>query len=225
MRKLWVSLCAATALMLTGSAVRADNIPWGYSASDTTIYNSPVQTSSIAFTGASSVATGNSGIIIYNVTTSSGAELSSPDSFSNVPFNLSVTLTDINATSSASLTAIKSGAVNFAGLFNATQVSKASMLPGNNSWTTPVVGDVVLGSDDTGWRKYEVTIASFTPPGQPGGAPGSILAVVNITPSDGPGGSGNPPPDAPEPTSLLLAGLALPALLLARRRRNKVAQA
>ncbi|MEA3078984.1 MAG: hypothetical protein QOF05_392, partial [Sphingomonadales bacterium] len=32
---------------------------------------------------------------------------------------------------------------------------------------------------------------------------------------------GAPPPTAPEPTSLELAGLALPALLMARRRFKK----
>ena len=60
MRKTLVTLCAATALLLTGTAVRADSIPWGYSASDTTVFNSnsPIQTSSIAFKGSSSVATG-----------------------------------------------------------------------------------------------------------------------------------------------------------------------
>jgi hypothetical protein len=225
MRKLLVSLCAAAALLLTGTAVRADNIPWGYSASDVTIFNSnnPIQTSSIVFKGANGVATSDSGIIIYNMTTTSTADLATPDTFSNVPFDLGLTLTDVNATSSTQKTAVAKGQVGFSGMFNATGVSKSSLLPGENSWTTPTTQVLTLGSDDTGWRKYSVQVVSFTPPGQPGGAPGAIEALVNITPTDGPGGSGSPPPDAPEPTSLLLAGLALPALLMARRRLKKTA--
>ena len=49
---------------------------------------------------------------------------------------------------------------------------------------------------------------------------GAILALVNVAPEKG-GGSGGPPPDAPEPTSLALAALALPALFAARRRLKK----
>jgi hypothetical protein len=223
MRKTLVSLCAATALLFTGTAVRADNIPWGYSATDTTIFNSnnPIQTSSIQFKGSSSVATGNSGIIIYNLTTSSSQDPATPDSFANVPFGLGVTLTDIKATSSALPTAVASGSVSFAGLFNANNVSKSSLLPGTNSWTSPATAaPLILGSDDTGWRSYSVQVVSFTPPGQPGGAPGSIEAVVTVT--DAPGGVGQSP--SPEPTSLVLAGLALPALLMARRRLKKAQQ-
>jgi hypothetical protein len=228
MRKTLVSLCAAAALLVTGTAVQAQSIPWGYSATDTTIFNTnnPIQTSSIQFKGSSSVATGNSGIIIYNLTTSSSQDPATPDSFANVPFGLGVTLTDIKATSSASPSAVASGSVSFAGLFNATNVSKSSLLPGSNSWTSPSTAPpLILGSDDTGWRSYSVQVVSFTPPGQPGGAPGSIEAVVTVTPTNGHGTGGGPPPTAPEPTSLVLAGLALPALLMARRRLKKAQQA
>ncbi len=227
MRKTLVSLCATAALLVCGTAVRADNIPWGYSATDTTIFNSnnAIQTSSIQFKGSSSVANNNSGIIIYNLTTTSSQDPSTPDSFVNVPFNLSVTLSDIKSSSSTQPNAVSSLPVSFAGQFNATGVSKASLLPGTNTWTTPTEATVTLGSDDTGWRKYTVDLVSFTPPGQPGGAPGSILAVVTVTPTTGPGGTGQPPPDAPEPTGLVLAGLALPALLVARRRKRAAVEA
>jgi hypothetical protein len=217
---------ALAALLLSGAAVRADSIPWGYSASSTQIFNSnnPIQTSSISFTGSSNVASGNSGIIIYNLTTASSASTATPDSFTNVPFNLSVTLTDIKATSSASSNVQQNGTINFSGLFNATNVSKSSLFPGNVSWTTPTTASVTLGADDVGWRTYTLSIASFTSPGQPGGSPGSILATVSITPADGPGGSGTQPPPsaAPEPTSLVLAGLGLPLVYLARRRKQQV---
>ena len=105
MKRSLVTLVAAVAMLLLVSVqARADTIPWGYSASDTTIFNNnnPIMSSSVAMAGSAGVASGNSGIIIYNLTTTSSAGDTSPDSFSNVPFNLAVTLTDIKATGSLS---------------------------------------------------------------------------------------------------------------------------
>jgi hypothetical protein len=233
MKKSLVLLGAAALgmLLLAGTSVRADSIPWGYSSSDTQIFNNntPGMTSSIKFAGGNGVASGNSGIIIYNVTTTSTAVDGAADSFSSVPFNLAVTLTDIKGTGSASANAKSSDVVNFAGLFNASNVTTKSLFPGVNSWTSPVTASVTLGGDDVGWRKYLVTVFdpvklpnSFTPPGQPGGAPGSIEAIVEVTPTDGPGGSGEVPPSAtPEPASLVLAGFGLPLIVLVRRRLKK----
>lgn len=233
MRKLMVSLAASAlaALALAGPA-RADAIPWGYSATDTEIFNNNnlIQTSSIKFTGSSGVANGDSGIIIYNLASTSSADASAPDSFKSVPYDLAVTLSDIKATSSVLPSAKANDVVKFSGNFSADNVTKSSLLPGLNGWVGSTKADVTLGSDDTGWRKYTVEIASFTPPGQPGGAPGSIQAIVHVTDANGPGpgdggsgGGSTPPAQTPEPASLLLAGLGLPALLLARRRLKKTA--
>jgi hypothetical protein len=226
MRKSLVTFAALAVVFVVGSAARADSIPWGYSATDTTIFNNntPAKSSSINMTGSAGVASGNSGIIIYNLTTSSTALDTDPDSFSSVPFDLSVTMTDIKATSSASGTAKVNDVINFSGLFSASNVTTKSLLPGATSWTSPISAEVTLGADDVGWRKYKVSVSSFTPPGQPGGAPGSIQAIVEISPTEGPGGSGEepPPPSAtPEPASFVLAALGLPALYLARRRLKK----
>lgn len=222
MRKSLVSFAAVAVLLLVGTTVRADSIPWGYSATGTQIFNNnnPIMSSSIVMAGSSGVASGNSGIIIYNLTTTSTATDESPDSFSSVPFNLAVTLTDIKATSSASGTAKTNDVVNFAGLFNASNVTTKSLFPGATTWTSSTSAEVTLGADDVGWRKYTVTLNSFTPPGQPGGAPGSIQAIVEITPTEGPGGSGEGPPTTatPEPASLVLAGLGLPLFIVLRRR-------
>lgn len=227
MKKYLLSFASTAMLLLVGTSVRADQIPWAYSAvSPTAISASTSPLSSIAFSGSTGNPHGPSGIIIYTVTASSFASESSPDSFSNVPFNLSVKLTDINSTFSGSGTVKTTDTVNFAGLFNATNVTPKSMLPGINTWTmvagnaSPTSATVILGADDTGWHKYQVDLTSFTSPGQPGGAAGSIQAVVNITPTEGPGGSGEVN-GTPEPTSLVLAGLGFPLLVLVRRRLKK----
>ncbi len=223
-RKLVTLAATVATLLLASGALRADSIPWGYSAAGTEIFNNnnPIKSSSVVFSGSSGVASGNSGIIIYNVTTTSTASDASPDSFSNVPFTLAVTFTDIKATGSGSGSAKPSDSVSFSGLFNASNVTKSSLFPGVNTWTSPTTAEITLGADDVGWRKYAVTVSSFTPPGQPGGAPGSVQAIVTITPTDGPGGSGEGPPNGtPEPASALLAALGLPLVYLVRRRMKK----
>jgi hypothetical protein len=236
MKRMLVSLGAALATLLCASTgVQADSIPWGYSAtSPPAISASTSPLSSVNFSGSSGVASGNSGIIIYNLTTASSAPDASPDSFNNVPFNLAVNLTDIKATGSSAPGATPTGSVNFSGLFNASNVTTKSLLPGATTWTqvgsniSPVEASVVLGSSDTGWRNYDVLLSSFTAPGQPGGAPGSIQAIVTITPATGPGpgpgtgGNGDPQPSGtPEPATLILAGLGLPFVVLMRRRLKK----
>lgn len=227
MKRTMVTLSAAVAaLLISGAAASADSIPWGYTAADTVIYNNnnPAMSSQINVKGSSGVASGNSGIIIYNLTTESSGTDASPDSFANVGFDLAVTLTDVKATGSGSGTKTTNGVVKFSGLFNADNVTKSSLLPGATTWTSDVVGKVVLGADDVGWRQYTVTINSITPPGQPGGAPGSIQAIVTIADAEGPGGNGEPPPPptaTPEPASLVLAGLGLPLFVLLRRRMKK----
>jgi hypothetical protein len=224
MKKSLVLFAAVIAFLMVGTTVRADSIPWGYSATSFSIANNNNNngTSTINFTSGSGVASGNSGIIIYNVTTNSTATDASPDSFTNVPFNLAVTLTDIKATGSSSSGAVTTGTLNFSGLFNATNVTAKSLLPGVSTWTSPTSASIVLGAADTGWNNYNVQVVSFTPPGQPGGAPGSIEAVVTITPATGPGGSGDTGPSGtPEPASLALAGLGLPLIVLVRRRMKK----
>ena len=237
MKRSLVSFIAAlAALLVVAASAHADSIPWAYSAtSPAPIAASTSPLSSITFSGASGVASGSSGIIVYSVTSNSFATDASPDSFLNVPFNLAINLTDVKSTGSASPGATPSGVVNFAGLFNATNVTGKSLLPGMSTWTqvpgntSPTSASITLGASDTGWNTYTVTLSSFTPPGQPGGGAGSIGAIVTVTPASGPSGSGSggdggdntAPSAAPEPASFVMAALGLPLVVLLRRRMKK----
>lgn len=220
---------AVAALLISGGVARAEEFPWSYTGNGPTIYNSnnASKSSDIKFLGTSGGATGDSGIIIYNLQTESTAPLESPDSFSKVPYALDLTLGDTKSLGKSTST----GVMKFTGNFSASKVSKDSFLSPVNVFTSPTSQSVVLGSDATGWRKYQVDILSFTPPGKPGAGLGSIYAEVHITPTTKPTGAGddtgnNPPPTAntPEPASLVLAGLGLPLVGVYYRRRKNRAQ-
>jgi hypothetical protein len=217
------SVIATAALLMISPNARADairgGVPWGYSAASTQIFSdTPQQTSSIIFTGSTDVANETSTVTIYKTTISSSAAASAPDSFVNTPFNLEIALTDFEAAGSFSADALKSATVDFAGTFSASNVTSSSVLLVPMTFlTSPQT--IVLGSSDTGWRDYQVSIASFTPPGTPGGVPGTIDATVTVGPGSDPTsvdvkGQGSGPATTPEPSSLLLAALALPAYAL-----------
>jgi hypothetical protein len=226
MQRSLVSLLAAAvaAVLVTGGVARAEDFPWSYSGTGTTISNNnnSALTSAINFVGTSGGAVGDSGIIIYNLSTDSTALLSAPDTFTKVPYDLTLTLGDTKSLGKSTT----SGTLKFTGNFSAQKVSTDSLLTPVNEWVSPTSQSITLGSDDTGWRKYTVDILSFTPPGKPGTGLGAIFAEVRITPADGSSGTGDgggPPPNAPEPGSLILAGLGLPIVGLFWRRRKNLA--
>jgi len=177
MRKTLVSLAAAAALLVSSSAARADIVNFGYSADPnvnpspplggpnagdaTQIYNSnnAIQTSSIKFTPANGAATYDgstpSQFIIYNLTTKSSA-LAGPgtyDSFSSVPFNLAVTITDLKTSAQMPLT--------FSGTYNADHVSSTSshVDPATQgiSWAGGTTQTKHIGDND-----YTMKIISWT---------------------------------------------------------------
>ncbi len=175
MRKILVSLSAAAALLLSSTAVRADQIiQFGYSASSAvnpvdnsnTLYNSnnAIKTSSIVFTPANGAASydGSTGVasqfIIYNLKTQSTA-VAGPgtyDSFNAVPFNLSVTLTDLASSAQA--------AMNFSGTYTADNVSATSSHVNPTTqgitWTSPLTVSQPIGPNNT----YTMQIISWTAP-------------------------------------------------------------
>lgn len=230
-RSLATLLAAAlAAVFVTATGARAEDFPWSYSGTGTTIFNNNnnAQSSSINVTGTSGGATGDSGIVIFNLSTDSTATLGAPDTFSKVPYSLSLTLGDTQSLGKPT----SAGTVKFQAQFSAQKVSKESFLSPVNKWLSPTEQFVILGSADTGFRKYTVDILSFTPPGKPNSGLGSIYAEVHITPVGDPGGSGDGGGSGgsggggggnatPEPTSLLLAGLGIPVVgMYWRRRKN-----
>ncbi len=226
MRKPLVSLGAAAALLMTHSAVRAELINFGYSASSAvnpvdssnSIYNSPLQTSSITFTPANGAATYDtmsgaaSQFIVYNMATSSTVKAgvgAAYDSLNAVPFNLSVTVSDLASS--------VQGTFNFNGTYTADHVSATTSHVDPTSqgitWTTPLSVTQTIAAATA----YTMSLVSWTAPGAPGN-PGAILAEVTAVPDVEHNLPGQPA--APEPASLLLGALALPALVAARRRRK-----
>lgn len=227
-----IGLIILAHLSMSVSPALSDTIPWGYSAADGQIFNNAAKTSSITFHGASGVATGDSGIVIYNMRSESAAGSASPDTFAQVPFDLAFTLVDIKATGSASASARTTDLIHVTGKYSATNVTRQSLLPGASPWPSPIMAQTVLGGDDVGWRSYTVMLSSFTSPGQPGGSPGSIQAIVTIADVNPPVGNGEPPPTqsdpppvgaAPEPASLVMAIFTLPFVALIRKRRRRMA--
>ena len=231
MKKYLLSLASSAMLLLVGTNAHAQPIIWSYVAAPTKVDNSTpvsVATSWIDFKGQSYGSVNSSGIVIYKLATSSGASESATDSITGTSgeFTLGITLVDTKAgADSVSGTKKVSDTVFFSGKLSASNISKSTFSLDAFSWTSPLVQKVTLGGSDLsdGWREYTVTVPSwsFSPPGVPNGPDGSIYVDVKIGPGEGPGGSGGEVTGTPEPTSLALAGLGFPLLVLVRRRLKK----
>ena len=143
-----------------------------------------------------------------------------PDHFDKTPFSLSVSIIDEAARTTKTGNEIDT--INFSGYFSA-DITKGSLTNWSVAWDVDE-GNVVLGNNTVGTRKYNVKIDGFLPPSPNSpevNGRGTVHANVIITPVDG---GGNPPPEpseTPEPSSLLLAGLGLSSLGVAYRRRKK----
>jgi len=215
MKRSAVFVACLTLLMLTGT-VRADFIPWTYSWT-----RNPVAvpadgggTGGIGMTNQPvNHAVNSSDIVATSLWTFSSASASTPDTFTNQAFSLTLALTDDNSSQTTNLT--------FNGVFNGTLSASSANI--SQSWTGSDTQTVTLGNDT-----YTVSMNGYSPPGPPGSAnPGSISAHVDVQagPTGGGGGGGgggvNP---APEPSTLALSGLGLSCLGLAfwRKRRTAV---
>jgi hypothetical protein len=196
-------------LLLPAGMARAELINWSFSWAPST------QTLHADAPGAGTVSLASYGGTINShpgnlvglagayVTYSSQATDAAPDHFSNAPFGLTLTLTD-NATH-------QTGTLTYTGFFS-----------GDLSATSSGLG-VTLGSPSApgltlGGHFYAVALGPYIAPPYPStGLPG--ILVANVTVSD--------VKTVPEPATLALAGLALPALGLAawRKRRGRPAVA
>ena len=223
MKKSLVLFAAALAFLIAGTTVRADSIPWGYSATSTSITNNnnASATSTINFTAASGVASGNSGIIIYNLTTSSTAMSTSPQLHQR----------PVQSRRHADGHRLHRQHFPHAGHQRHTELRRhvqrhqrdlEELAPRRDQLDHADHGEHRPGSARHRLEQLQRADRQLHAPRPARRAPGSIEAVVSITPATGPGGSGSPPPNStPEPASLVLAGLGLPFIFFARRRMKQ----
>jgi PEP-CTERM motif len=196
----------AAALLLAAPAARADHAPWSYEWTPTAFeMASTTGAGAVNFTAGSGTADGNSTVVAMNLEAFSTADPSTPDTFVDASYAISIALTDTMSG--------ESGSLSFAGLFNGSLSTGAVNI--DNEFTGEPEQSLVLGG-----RTYTVTIGPYTAPGVPGTPNlGAISASVAVT-GDGP--APPPPNTTPEPSSLVLAALGVSSLGLRwlRGRRN-----
>lgn len=204
---------ALSLLLLADTSARADLISWGYNWE-------PSTTKLTANAGGSGYlslrdepansATGSSNTIVTNLHAVSTSASDSPDTFNKAAVSFALKLTDTASKASTTLT--------FSGYFSGTLTATSSNV--QLTITSPMTQTVTLGGNT-----YKVAIGNYTPPGPSGAVnAGSLNAFVTVTAGSG----GGVISSVPEPSSAVLAALALPYLVcLGRRKRraNHAAQA
>jgi hypothetical protein len=206
-------LAAALALLLNAAAAHAEQIGWSSAWSTTTAAVSGDQGNSgeVIFTAQpGGTSGGKSTITAAAVSTLSDAPASNLDTFTGEKYSLTLTLTD---TASG-----KSGVLTFTGKLFGTLGSGSANI--TSTFDSPTTQTLVLGNDT-----FKVTIGPFVPPGPPAATQSGAISAT-VVPSAGSGAltppstpTPPPPAQAPEPTSLMLAGLGVAGVLTARRRR------
>jgi hypothetical protein len=195
------TLCgAALIVLLTGAAsARAGLVHWSYdwSSSPGQVFSDGAGTSKITLSDEKRRSVvGDSDVVATNLRTYSTAPDSNPDHFTNKAYHLSLAILDIQSNSQ--------GTITFSGLFNGTVSAHSANI--KNTLTTPTSQSVILGN-----YRYTAHMDFFAPPGPPGvNNAGSISAHVAI--------DVDLIHHMPEPSSLLLAGLGVVLLGLARNR-------
>jgi hypothetical protein len=200
MRRTKTGLIAAASAMLLcwGATARADKVDWSYNwtPSSTTIMSdsgsSQLVLSNEPVGKASNIPGTPTDIVATNVKTISGADPGTPDTFTAAKATLTLTITDDASKAT--------GTLNFNGQFDGYISSTRTHISSNFASLAPQT--VQLGNNI-----YTVSIDAFTPPAsQSANLLGSIGATVLVggAPSGGP-----PVTEAPEPASLVLAGLGL----------------
>jgi hypothetical protein len=186
---------------LASSQVRADQISWSYdfSLSTDAIHSTATTdgTGRIVLTPFNGTLTGalpgSATITAVNLEAISSAAANNPAQFNGAEYTLTMKLTD----QSSGLTA----AVTFEGVLNGTVSASGSSL------TNKFIGQTTYAFD-LNHHIYNISVGKFTAPGAPGsGDLGGIDVNVSIHHN-------------PEPSSLLLGMIGMPALAFLRRRRH-----
>jgi hypothetical protein len=219
---------ALAALLLGGAAARADQLPsysYSWDQTPTSIASDGAGTGSISVSVGSGTAAGTSTIVAANLSAISSQAAPAADTYTNKAYTLTLSLTDTASGQSASMV--------FHGVLNGTMNTTAANL--KNSWAGASTLNAALG----GWN-YSVHVLDPVLPEPAGGIlQGTISALVKVTPAHavdgsgggGTGGNGGGPDgpassaNSPEPSALVLAGLALPLAAACRRRRRPGAAA
>jgi hypothetical protein len=189
-------LSAFALLMFAVPSVRADQISWNYDFSSTTSVQSTGAPGSVVLTPFKGSITGSepmmTTITAANLQAFSSAAAGNPARFNNAEYTLTMRLTD--ASSGLAV------AVTFEGVLNGTVSAAGSSL------TNTFIGQKSF-TYNLDHHIYDIAVGFVKDPGAPGsGDLGRINVNVSVHHN-------------PEPSSLLLCALGVPALGLFRRRR------
>ncbi len=204
MRHTFSVLCLSVVLFgFHASNGFAESIPWKYnwSRSHAKVFADAPGTGFISLTDESlKGARGSSDIVATNLRIHSTASPLTPDTFTNADYSLTLFLLDEGSG--------QSGTLHFGGEFNGSVSKLSSNL--THTFTGTTTKSIGLGTS-----LYTVSIGPYTPPGPPGSAnAGAVSAAARVEVSS--------IEQAPEPSTLILTGIAVPFLSYAawRRRRN-----
>jgi hypothetical protein len=202
-------VCFALAFLLLSSvSVRADLIQWGYNwePGTTKIAADGGSSGYLALTDeASKAAAGNSNTVVTNLHAFSTASSIKPDTFTQAAYSFTLQLEDLATKTTGSLT--------FSGFFSGAMAANSANI--KNTVTSPTTQQITLGG-----TAFTVALGTYTPPGPPGATnAGSLNAVVSVAAAPGNGHTSS----TPEPSTLVLASLALPFAGMAgwRKRKNR----
>lgn len=189
------------------SPAKADFVPWTYNftPSQTSFSADVPGTGGLTLTNEPlNHAQGTSDVVITNIRTFSSASRTNPDHFTHAAYTFSLVLKDDASGQTASL--------KFSGFFSGSDSINSSNIL--NTFTGPTLQTVKLGANT-----YTVNIGSYAPPGPPSASnAGSINAHVSVNETSGSTGRGG---EAPEPSTLILAGTGLSFLGAAGWRKWK----